>query len=114
MSRRLIRLICVCERSMALPAKYAGQYVQCPDCHAMLLIPTYREDLLLTRWTCPCGQRLKARACMAGRKVHCPKCSSEVLIPFPGEHSKFVEETFIMDDRSGVVRRAEELTREDP
>lgn len=112
MSSRLIRLICVCDRGMALPAKYAGQYVQCPDCHAMLLIPTPQENLVLTRWTCPCGQRLKARACVGGRKVRCPKCSSEVLIPFSSEHSKFVEENFVMDDKSGVVQRVEALSRE--
>jgi DNA-directed RNA polymerase subunit M/transcription elongation factor TFIIS len=112
MPAKLIRLICVCERRMALPAKYAGQYVQCPDCHAMLLIPSAKENILLTRWTCPCGQRLKARACIAGRKVRCPKCSHEVLIPFPSDQSKFVEESFAMNDKSGVVQRVEQLSRE--
>ena len=114
MSKQLIRLICVCERSMALPAKYAGQYVQCPDCHAMLLIPSLRENLVLTRWTCPCGQRLKARSCIAGKKVRCPKCSHEVLIPFSSEHSKFVEENFVMDDKSRIVQRVEAPAQEEP
>jgi phage FluMu protein Com len=99
---------------MALPRKYAGQYVQCPDCHAMLLIPSPREDLFLTRWTCPCGQRLKARSCIAGKKVRCPKCLSEVLIPFESEHSTFVEENFTRDEKSGIVRQAEQLSRQDP
>jgi len=99
---------------MALPAKYAGQYVQCPDCHALLLIPTREENLLLTRWTCPCGQRLKARSCIAGREVRCPKCSAEVLIPFSSEHSKAVEEDFMRDDKTGIVQRVRELPRGDP
>ncbi len=47
-----IRLICVCGRGMVLPDKYAGEYVQCPDCRAMLCIPTPEEDLTLIRWIC--------------------------------------------------------------
>jgi len=108
MSSRLIQLICVCDRRMTLPGKYAGQYVQCPDCHAMLLIPTSEENLFLVRWICRCGQRLKARSCIAGRKVHCPKCASEVLIPFSVEHATFVEENFMLDDKSGIVQRVQE------
>jgi len=114
MSSRLIQLICVCDRRMTLPGKYAGQYVQCPDCSAMLLIPTPEENLSLIRWTCPCGQRLKARSCIGGRKVRCPKCGYEVLIPLSVEHAAFVEENFMLDDKSGVVQRVQELPREAP
>jgi phage FluMu protein Com len=92
---------------MALPAKYAGQYVQCPDCRAMLLIPTSEEDLTLLRWICRCGQRFKARPCIAGRKVRCPKCASEVMIPSSVEHATFLEENFVLDDKSGIVQRVQ-------
>jgi len=109
-----IRLICVCGRGMALPEKYAGQHVQCPDCHAMLRIPSPEENLSLTRWICPCGQRLKARPSIGGRKVSCPKCASEVLIPFSVEHATFLEENFVMDDKSRIVQRVPQLSREDP
>ncbi len=100
-----IRLICVCGRGMALPDKYAGQYVQCPDCRAMLCIPTSEEDLTLLRWICGCGQRLKARPCIGGKKVRCPKCAAEVLIPASVEQATFIEEKFRMDDKSGMVQR---------
>jgi DNA-directed RNA polymerase subunit M/transcription elongation factor TFIIS len=103
-----IRLICVCGRGMALPEKYAGQHVQCPDCHAMLRIPTREENLSLTRWICPCGQRLKARPRTGGRKLRCPKCSSEVSVPFSSGHSTFVEENFMLDDKSGIVQRVQD------
>ncbi len=109
-----IRLICVCGRGMALPHKYAGEYVQCPDCRAMLCIPTPEEDLTLIRWLCRCGQRLKARPSIGGRKVSCPKCASEVLIPFSVEHATFLEENFVLDDKSRIVRRVQERSREDP
>jgi phage FluMu protein Com len=93
---------------MALPEKYAGQHVQCPDCHAMLLIPTREEDLSLTRWSCSCGQRLKARSRTAGRKVRCPKCSSKVLVPFSNAPPAPVQESFTLDDASGIVYRVPE------
>ena len=108
-----IRLICVCGRGMALPEKYAGQYVQCPDCRAMLCIPTPEEDLTLIRWICRCGQRLKARPCIGGQKVSCPKCSNEILIPFSAEHATFIEENFMLDDKSGIVQRVPDLSRGD-
>jgi hypothetical protein len=100
-----IRLICVCGRVMTLPAKYIGQHVQCPDCYAMLLIPTREEDLSLTRWTCSCGQRFKARARTSGRKVRCPKCSAEISAPFPKGHSAPVQERLMLDDENGGVQR---------
>ena len=76
---------------MQLPAKYAGQHVQCPDCRAMLRIPTSEEDLDLTRWYCKCGLRLKARPRAAGRKVRCPRCSSELSVPLLEGHPTFME-----------------------
>jgi DNA-directed RNA polymerase subunit M/transcription elongation factor TFIIS len=94
---------------MALPEKYTGQHVQCPDCQAMLRIPTAEEDLTLIRWFCTCGQRLKARTRTGGRKVRCPKCSSEVSVPFSSEHSSFVEEHFALDEESGIVQRVAEM-----
>jgi len=108
-----IRLICVCGRAIALPEKYAGQHVQCPDCHAMLRIPTREEDLSLIRWTCSCGQRLKARPRTVGQKLRCPKCSSEVSVPFANGHSAFVEEDYMLDDESGIVQRVPERRRGD-
>ena len=109
-----IRLICICGWVMALPEKYAGQHVQCPDCNAMLRIPTPEENLSLTRWVCSCGQRLKARSRTGGRKLRCPKCSSEVSVPFAKEHDAFLEENFMLDDRSGIVQRVSEAPRDDP
>ena len=108
-----IRLICVCGRGMALPEKYTGQHVQCPDCHAMLRIPTPEENLSLIRWICSCGQRLKARSRTGGRKLRCPKCSSEVSVPFPNGHATFVEENFMLDEESGIVHRVSETPRGD-
>ena len=100
-----IRLICVCGRLMALPEKYAGQHVQCPDCYAMLYIPTREEDLSLIRWSCSCGQRLKARPRAGGQKVRCPNCSSKVSVPFSKGHGAPAQETFTLDDATGVVKR---------
>jgi uncharacterized C2H2 Zn-finger protein len=108
-----IRLICVCGRGMALPEKYAGQHVQCPNCHAMLRIPTSEENLSLTRWICSCGQHLKARPRTGGRKLRCPKCSAEVSVPFSNGHSKFIEENFMLDHKSGVVQQVPKTPRED-
>jgi hypothetical protein len=99
---------------MALPEKYAGQHVQCPNCHAMLRIPTPEENLSLTRWICSCGQRLKARPRTGGRKLRCPKCSSEVSVPFSNGHSTFVEENFMLDEESGIVQRVPEMPRKAP
>ncbi len=104
-----IRLVCVCGRAMALPEKYTGQHVQCPECQAMLRIPTAEEDLSLIRWFCSCGQRLKARPRTGGRKARCPKCSAEVSVPFSSEHSSFVEEHFALDEESGIVQRVPEM-----
>jgi hypothetical protein len=109
-----IRLICICGWVMVLPEKYAGQHVQCPDCNAMLRIPTPEENLSLTRWVCSCGQRLKARSRTAGRKLRCPNCSAEVSVPFAKEHTAFVEENFMLDDRSGIVQRVSETPHDDP
>lgn len=79
-----IHLICVCGKSMSLPDKYAGEHVQCPDCQAMLHVPSPEEDERLARWNCECGTRLKARAQSAGRKVKCPKCGKLVEVPGDG------------------------------
>jgi len=87
-----IRVICVCGRGMLLPDKYAGQHVQCPDCRAMLKMPTREEDLSLTRWFCSCGLRLKARARAAGRKIRCPRCGAVVTVPL------LEEGTFSLDE----------------
>lgn len=76
-----INLICVCSKHMSLPDKYAGEHVQCPDCQAMLHVPSPEEDQRLTRWHCDCGMRLKARAQAAGRKVKCPQCAKMVAVP---------------------------------
>ena len=108
-----IRVMCVCGRGMILPKKYAGQYVQCPECRAMMSIPTPEEDLTLIRWLCPCGQRLKARPRIGGRKVSCPKCASKVVIPFSSEQATYLEETFALDDKSGVVQRVPNLPHTD-
>ncbi len=92
-----IRLICVCGRGMVLPDKYAGQHVQCPDCRAMLRVPTGDEDLGLMRWFCSCGLRLKARSRAAGQKIRCPRCAAEVAVPLLDEHESFVEEQFVVE-----------------
>ncbi len=76
-----IRLICVCGKTMSLPEKYAGEHVQCPDCQAMLHVPSPEEDERLARWNCACGMRLKARARSAGRRVKCPRCAAMVTVP---------------------------------
>ena len=76
--------------------------------------PDPEENLSLTRWVCSCGQRLKARSRTGGRKLRCPKCSSEVSVPFAEEHDTFLEENFMLDDRSGIVQRVSEAPRDDP
>ena len=90
-----IRLICVCQRVMTVPDRYAGERVQCPDCGAMLGNPTPDEDKALARWLCGCGQRLKARAKSAGRKVTCPRCGKGVTVPLqevsPGAEGRRIE-----------------------
>jgi hypothetical protein len=109
-----LRLVCICGRRMALPEKYAGQYIQCPGCQAMLRIPTSEENLTLTRWVCSCGQRLKARSRTGGRKVRCPKCSSEVSVPFSEEHTAFVKENFMLNGESGIVQPVSDASDGDP
>ncbi len=98
-----IRLICQCKRFLLLPDKYAGQRVECPDCSAMLRIPTEKEDSELTRWNCDCGQRLKARLRSSGRTVTCPRCKQPTTVPFPPAIETFVEEKFALDEESGIV-----------
>lgn len=98
-----IRLICLCGRQMVLPEKYAGEHVQCPDCRAMLHIPTQEEDLSLTRFFCECGQRLKARTRTAGRYARCPRCERRVKVPQLDRQS-VLEEKFLLDDNTGVVQ----------
>lgn len=107
-----IRLICVCGRLMSLPEKYAGQHVQCPQCEAMLRIPTREEDLGLIRWFCDCGQRLKARRRSAGRKVRCPRCGNQSAVPELDEAESLLSEEFLLDDKSGVVQLAPQETTE--
>lgn len=109
-----IRLICVCGRGMSLPEKYAGQHVQCPDCRAMLHIPSPEENLVLARWYCSCGLRLKARPRAGGRKLRCPRCSAEVAVPFLNGHAAFIEERFLLDDASGIVQKVAEEPRQSP
>lgn len=99
-----IRLICRCKRFLILPDKYAGRRVACPDCAAMLRIPTPGEDEGLMRWLCECGQRLKARPRMAGRKVLCPRCKMRTQVPVPSAVDTFVEEAFSPDPDSDMVR----------
>ena len=98
-----IRLICVCGRGMLLPEKYASQHVQCPDCGAMLRIPSWEEDLGLTRWFCTCGLRLKARPQAAGRKVKCPRCGNAVTVPLLEKEPSFLNEEYTLDGDSGIV-----------
>ena len=109
-----IRVMCHCKRFMVLPDKYAGQHVQCPDCRAMLRIPTEKEDRELTRWFCSCGQRLKARARSAGLKVTCPRCKAETTVPLPEKYETFIEEKFALDATSGIVQLAPPGTVQEP
>ena len=109
-----IRLICVCGRSMSLPAKYAGEYVECPDCRAMLRIPTRDEDKELVRWSCKCGQHLKARPRSAGRKIHCPKCGMETMVPLPVRDDSFIRKKFSPKDSKGGADLAAPEKQKEP
>ena len=93
---------------MSLPEKYAGQHVQCPNCHVKLRIPSAKENQALARWFCKCGLRLKARTRTAGRKIRCPRCSAVVTVPFTDSHPSYVEDYFVMDEAAGVVQKAPE------
>ena len=89
-----IRLMCICGYNATLADKYVGEYVECPQCHAMLCIPTREEDRGLVRWRCSCGQRLKARLRSAGREIQCPSCGSKTMVPLAEAHDAFIEKRF--------------------
>jgi len=99
---------------MALPEKYAGEQVQCPECRAMLRIPSREEDRELIRWFCRCGQRLKARIRSAGRKIKCPNCGGNITVPFVTDNDSFLEEQFLRHDQSGVVQLTPSAQDEEP
>lgn len=99
---------------MSVPGKYAGEHVQCPNCLAMLHIPSADEDQTLIRWFCSCGQRLKARPKAAGRQTECPQCGAHIKVPFVPAHDSFIEEKFLLDDESGIVQLAPEEGAEKP
>lgn len=98
-----IPIVCLCGRGMLLPEKYAGQHVQCPDCRAMLRIPSKEEDLALMRWFCSCGLRLKARPSAAGRQVKCPRCGNGMTVPLLREEPTLLSEDYVLDEESGIV-----------
>jgi len=98
-----IRVLCRCKRFMVLPDKYAGQHVQCPDCHTMVRIPGADEDRTLIRWHCDCGQRLKARPRMAGQPFTCPNCKAQSVVPVPKVVDEFIGEKFAANSESGSV-----------
>jgi len=109
-----IRVICRCKGLIVLPDTYTGRHVQCPDCGAMLRIPTEQEDRELTRWNCSCGQHLKARARTAGQAVICPRCKAEIAVPLPEEYESFIEEKFTEDVAGGVLQLAPPGSVEEP
>ncbi len=80
-----IRVLCVCGQAIGLADSDRGSYVQCPDCRALLRMPTLDEDRALMRWHCSCRLRFKASPTAAGRRVRCPRCDAEVTVPAPDE-----------------------------
>ena len=105
-----IRLMCVCGREIVLLNDHAGRLVKCPECGAVLRIPTAEEDLQLTRFYCACGLRLKARARSAGRTVTCPHCGKKTTVPLLDKDESLLPENFILNEDSGIVEFPSEMT----